>query len=211
MIDHDAYLLELDKLRLPMINYHQNVNFGLSVVNFFGLAMGLFMMAAPMMGWIDYQSPSLGTALMYGGICQYLIGFYDWYQGSSMLSFVDFIFGILHLVFFYTADLGKYSIWVPNQYHTYMQGVFYCLWFVILLFTIISTRNRGCIHTIYMFLLALATIFLVIWEFSKRTWARKVAGYILFIASILIWYTGIGRLFGNVYQNDCAPLVTPYW
>ena len=211
MIDHDAYLLELDKLRLPMINYHQKVNFGLSVVNFFGLAMGLFMMAAPMMGWIDYQSPSLGTALMYGGICQYLIGFYDWYQGRSMLSFIDFIFGILHLVFFYTADLGKYSIWVPNQYHTYMQGVFYCLWFVILLVIIISARNRGCIHIIYMFLLALATVFIIIWEFSKRTWCRKVAGYILFIASILIWYTGIGRLFGNVYNNDCAPLVTPYW
>ena len=211
MIDHEAYLLELDKLRLPMINYHQKVNFGLSVVNFFGLAMGLFMMAAPMMGWIDYQSPSLGTALMYGGICQYLIGFYDWYQGRSMLSFIDFIFGILHLVFFYTADLGKYSIWVPNQYHTYMQGVFYCLWFVILLVIIISARNRGCIHIIYMFLLALATVFIIIWEFSKRTWCRKVAGYILFIASILIWYTGIGRLFGNVYNNDCAPLVTPYW
>ena len=211
MIDHDAYLLELDKLRLPMINYHQKVNFGLSVVNFFGLAMGLFMMAAPMMGWIDYQSPSLGTALMYGGICQYLIGFYDWYQGRSMLSFIDFIFGILHLVFFYTADLGKYSIWVPNQYHTYMQGVFYCLWFVILLVIIISARNRGCIHIIYMFLLALATVFIIIWEFSKRTWCRKVAGYILFIASILIWYTGVGRLFGNVYNNDCAPLVTPYW
>ena len=211
MIDHESYLLELDKLRLPMINYHQKVNFGLSVVNFFGLAMGLFMMAAPMMGWIDYQSPTLGTALMFGGICQYLIGFYDWYQGRTMLSFIDFIFGLLHLVFFYTADLGKYSIWVPNQYHTYMQGVFYCLWFVILLFVIISTRNRGCIHTIYMFLLALATIFLIIWEFSKRTWCRKVVGYILLVASILIWYTGIGRLFGNVYQNDCAPLVTPYW
>ena len=211
MIDHETYLLELDKLRLPMINYHQRVNFGLSVVNFFGLAMGLFMMAAPMMGWIDYESPSLGTALMFGGICQYLIGFYDWYQGSTMLSFIDFIFGILHLVFFYTADLGKYRIWVPNQYHTYMQGVFYCLWFAILLFVIISTRNRGCIYTIYMFLIALATVFIIIWEFSKRTWSRKVAGYILLVASILIWYTGLGRLFRNVYHNDYAPLVTPYW
>ena len=211
MIDHENYLLELNKLHLPVINYHQTVNFGLSVVNFFGLAMGLFMMAAPMMGWIDYESPSLGTALMFGGICEYLIGFYDWYQGRTMLSFVDFIFGILHLVFYYTADLGKYSIWVPNQYHTYMQGVFYSLWFVILLFIIISTRNRGGIHTIYMFLLALATIFLIIWEFSKRTWCRKTSGYIIFVASILIWYTGVGRLFGNVYHNDCAPLVTPYW
>ena len=180
MLDHENYIRELDNLHLPMISYRQNVNFGLSVVNFFALAMGLFMMAAPMMGWIDYQSPSLGTAFMFGGICQYLIGFYDWYQGNTMLSFIDFIFGILHLVFFYTADLGKYSIWVPDQYYTYMQGVFYILWLVILLFVIISTRDKGCIHTIYMFLLALATIFIIIWEFSKRTWSRKLAGYIIF-------------------------------
>ena len=211
MIDHEAYLLELDKLRLPMVNYHQNVNFGLSVANFFGLAMGLYMFAAPLMGWIDYESPTLGTAYMFGGICEYLIGFYDWYAGRTMLSFVDFIFGILHLVYFFTADLGKYSIWVPSNYYTYMQGVFYCLWFFILLAIIISTRDRGCIYTIYMFLLALGTVFLVIWEFSSKTWARKVAGYCIFIAAIFIWYAGLGRLFGTVYHNDCAPLVTPYW
>ncbi len=210
MIDQAAYQVELDNLPLPIVNYHLNVNFGLSVANFFGLAMGLYMLSAPMMGWIDYESPTLGTALMFGGICEYLIGFYDWYQGRTMLSVVDFIFGLLHLVYYFTADLGKYSIWVPNQYHTYSQGIFYCLWFAILLFIIISTRQRGCIHTIYMFLLALATVFLIIWEFSKRTWSRKAAGYIIFIASILIWYTGVGRLFGGVYQNEC-PLVTPYW
>ena len=211
MIDQAQYLLELDKLAFPTVNYHQLVNFGLSSVNFFALAMGLYMFAAPMMGWIDYESPTLGTALMFGGICQYLIGFYDWYQGRTMLSFFDFLFGIIHLLYYYVADLGKYSIWVPSNYYTYMQGVFYCLLFAILLFVIISTRNRGCIHTIYLFLLALATVFLIIWEFSNRTWCRKVAGYALFIASILIWYTGVGRLFGNVYHNDCAPLVTPYW
>ena len=211
MIDQAAYLLELNKLRLPIVNYHQTVNFGFSIVNFFGLAMGLYMFSAPMMGWIDYESPTLGTALMFGGICEYLIGFYDWYQGRTMLSFVDFIFGILHLVYFYTADLGKYSIWVPNEYYTYMQGVFYCLWFAILLFIILSSRTKGCIYTCYMFLLALGTVFLIIWEFSKRTWCRKTAGYIIFIASILIWYTGLGRLFGNIYEKNCPPFCTPYW
>ena len=113
MIDQEQYLLELDKMALPQVNYHQLVNFGYSSVNFFALGMGLFMFAAPMMGWIGYESPTLGTAFMFGGICQYLIGFYDWYQGRTILSVIDFIFGLLHLVYFYTADLGKYGIWVP--------------------------------------------------------------------------------------------------
>ena len=210
-MDHDSYLNELDRIPFPTINYREKYNLGLSTVNFFAMAMGLFMMSAPMMGWIDYQSPSLGTAYAFGGFCQYLIGFYDWYQGRTMLSFIDFIFGLLHLTFYYTADLGKYSIYVPNYYHTYMQGVFYCLWFALLLVVIVSLRQRGCIHIIYMFLLAAALIFLVIWEFSGRTWTRKVAGYIIFIASILIWYAGFGRLMTNVYASDCFPLISPYW
>ena len=210
-MDQESYLNEIDRYPFPVINYREKPNFGLSVVNFWAMAMGLFMMAAPMMGWIDYESPSLGTFYMFGGFCEYLIGFYDWYQGRSMLSFIDFIFGLLHFVWYYTADLGKYSLWVPNEYHTYMQGVFYILWFALLIFVIISLKDRGCIHILYMFLLALALIFTVVWEFSKRKWCRKAAGYLIFIASILIWYAGLGRLVTNVYSNDCFPLLTPYW
>ena len=210
-MDLESYLNELNRVPFPTINYRQKLNLGLSTVNFFALAMGLYMLSAPMMGWIDYESPTLGTAYMFGGFCEYLIGFYDWYQGRTMLSFVDFIFGLLHLTYYYTADLGKYSIWVPNEYHTYMQGVFYCLWFAMLLVLLISLKDRGCVYMIYVFLLALGTIFLIIWEFSKKTWARKAVGYIIFIASIFIWYAGLARLMNYVYSIDSFPLVSPYW
>ena len=211
MMDLESYLNELNRVPFPTINYRQKLNLGLSTVNFFALAMGLYMLTAPMMGWIDYQSPTLGTAYMFGGFCQYLIGFYDWYQGRTMLSFVDFVFGLLHLTYYYTADLGKYSIWVPNEYHTYMQGVFYCLWFAMLLVLLISVKDKGCIYSIYVFLLGLGCVFLIIWEFSKKTWARKAAGYIIFIASIFIWYAGLARLMNFVYSIDSFPLVSPYW
>jgi succinate-acetate transporter protein len=210
-MDLESYLNELNRVPFPTINYRQKLNLGLSTVNFFALAMGLYMLTAPMMGWIDYQSPTLGTAYMFGGFCQYLIGFYDWYQGRTMLSFVDFVFGLLHLTYYYTADLGKYSIWVPNEYHTYMQGVFYCLWFAMLLVLLISVKDKGCIYSIYVFLLGLGCVFLIIWEFSKKTWARKAAGYIIFIASIFIWYAGLARLMNFVYSIDSFPLVSPYW
>ena len=49
------------------------------------------------------------------------------------------------------------------------------------------------------------------WEVSKRTWARKAAGYIIFIASIFIWYAGLARLMNYVYSIDSFPLVNPYW
>ena len=211
MMDQESYLNELDRVAFPAITYREQLHLCLSTVNFFAMAMGLFMMAAPLMGWIDYESPSLGTAYMFGGFCEYLIGYYDWYGGRSMLSFIDFIFGLLHLVFYYTADLGKYGLMVPYEYHTYMQGVFYCLWLALLLFVIISLKDRGCIHIIYMFLLALAVIFIIVWEFSKRTWARKIAGYIILVACVFIWYAGLARLINSVFSTDCMPLITPYW
>ena len=64
---------------------------------------------------------------------------------------------------------------------------------------------------IYLFLLALGTIFLLIWEFSGRTWPRKAAGYFYFFASIFIWYTGLGRLMSSINHCDKAPLCAPYW
>ena len=85
-MDQESYLNELDRIPFPTINYRSKINLGLSVVNFFGLALGLFMMSAPMMGWIGYESPSLGTAYMFGGFCQYLIGFYDWFKEEQCLA-----------------------------------------------------------------------------------------------------------------------------
>ena len=210
-MDHDSYLNELDRIPFPTINYRQKINYGLSVVNFFALAMGLFMMSAPMMGWIGYESPSLGTAYMFGGFCEYIIGFYDWYAGRTMISFIDFIFGLLHFTFYYTADLGKYEIYVPGDYYTYMQGVFYCLWFALFLIILFSINGRGWLYIVFIFCIALATIFMIIWEFSQRTWQRKAAGYCAFIGSIFIWYAGLGRLISNVFATDCLPFCSPYW
>ena len=210
-MDQESYLNEIDRIPFPTINYRQKINYGLSVVNFFALAMGLFMFSAPMMGWIGYESPTLGTAYMFGGYCEYIIGFYDWYSGRSLLSFVDFIFGLLHWTYYYTADLGKYEIYVPGDYYTYMQGVFYCLWFALFCVLIISVGGRGYIYMLYLFLLALAFVFVIVWEFAQKKWARKTAGYMIFIASILIWYAGLGRLISNVYATDCLPLCSPYW
>ena len=110
------------------------------------------------------------------------------------------------------GDSEKYSAKTDEQISRgQLNSSNYILWFVLFLFLIISLKDRGCCYMLYMFILALALIFLVIWEFSKKTWARKTAGYIIFVASIFIWYAGFGRLMNYVYSIDSFPLVSPYW
>ena len=206
----DQHIVELDSLKFPDFNYKRQPNCAITPANIFAMAFGFYMIAAPMMNWIDYNSPTLGSVLCFGGICEYLIGFYNWHEGRAIQSFIDFVFGLLHLTIYFTTELGKYSIPVPYQYYTYMQGTFYCLFLAMLLFLIISMSGRGIMYLCYLFLLFLACLFALIWHFSKRTWTRKASGYFLFFTSCLLWITGICHLLNGVLRRPVASCVTPY-
>ena len=167
------------------------------------------MIAAPMMSWIDYNSPTLGSALCFGGICEYLIGFYNWYEGRALQSFIDFIFGLLHLTIYFTSELGKYSIPVPYEYRTYMQGTFYCIWLALILVLIISMSRKGFMYLINLFLLFIGILFAMIWHFSNKTWPRKTAGYFLFFSAITLFLTGICHFMNGVLRRPVASCVVP--
>ena len=204
------HIVELDSLHFPVFNYKRYPSCALTPANLFAMAFGLYMIAAPMMGWIDYNSPTLGSALCFGGICEYLIGFYNWYEGRAIQSFIDFVFGLLHLTIYFTSELGKYSIPVPYTYRTYMQGTFYCLWTAMLFALLISMAGRGCLYRFNTFCLALASIFALLWHFSDATWARKASGYTLFIAACFIFLTGIFHFMNGILRRPCISFVEPH-
>ena len=85
---------EIDNIRFPIINIRRTSNLAVAPANTFGMAMGLFMLSLPLTGWCDFRSPTLAIALVFGGLCEYIIGIYDWYQGKTVLCFIDFIFGL---------------------------------------------------------------------------------------------------------------------
>ena len=70
------HIVDLDNLQFPVFNYKRHPNLALTPTNYFALAFGLYMITAPMMNWIDYNSPSLASALCFAGICEYLMGLY---------------------------------------------------------------------------------------------------------------------------------------
>ena len=203
------HIVDLDSLHFPEFNYKRNPNFAKNSANIWGMGFGFFMLAAPMMGWIDFNSPTLGSILCFGGICEYLIGFYNWHQGRGLQCFMDFIFGLLHLTLYFTFELGKYSIPVPYEYHTYMQGVFYCIWIAMILFLVIALRFKGLFYMINVFLLFLAGLFALLWHFSNKTWCRKASGYFLFFSSIILTLTGLYHLLNGVFKEPLIITVLP--
>ena len=92
---------DINSIRFPLINIRRTSNLAVAPVNTFGLAIGLFMLAAPLMEWCEFKSPTLGVIFDCGGVCQYIIGIYDWYQNKTILCFIDFIFSFLHFLLYY--------------------------------------------------------------------------------------------------------------
>lgn len=205
----DKEILDLNPIKIPTANVKRTTYLASAPAQYMGMAFGLFMLAAPMMEWIDYESPSLGAAYGLGGLCEYIMGFFDWYRGRTVQSFVDFVFGLLHFAVFLTAKLGLLGIPVPHEYYTYMQGTFYVIWFVMILFLIIASKDRGKMYLINFLFLALGALFTFIWEYSKYDWARKAGGYFIFFATIFIWLTGLFKALNGAVKSPLIPVVVP--
>ena len=140
---------EINSIRFPMINIRRTSNLAVAPVNTFALAMGLFMLSLPLTGWCDFRSPTLATALVFGGLCEYIIGIYDWYQGKTVLCFIDFIFGLLHLLIYYSFRLCEYELTrVSEKFESYLIGTFFTLYLVILLGLILACKDKGLIHLV---------------------------------------------------------------
>ena len=204
------HIVELDSLRFPVFNYKRYPNCALTPTNLFALAFGLYMVSAALTEWIYWNSPTIASALCFGGICEYLIGFYTWYEGRAIQSFIDFAFGLLFMTLYYAIDLGKYSLPVAVPNLTYMQGVFYILWFVMLLALIVALMGRGFLYKIYAVLLAFGYLFYFIAHFCQREWAVKTAGYILFVAACFIFLTGLLQLINAILRRPACSDVHPY-
>ena len=98
-----------------------------------------------------------------------------------------------------------------------MIGTFFLLYLACLLalaFACKNSRNKGLIHLIYLGLIIFADVFIIVWEYRtghnsgnilKRL--RKVAGYFLFVASIALWYSGVGKFINEIFQKNMIPLV----
>ena len=208
---------EIDNIRFPIINVRRTSNLAVAPANTFGMAMGLFMLSLPLTGWCDFRSPTLATALVFGGLCEYIIGIYDWYQGKTVLCFIDFIFGLLHLLIYYSFRLCEYEIkHVDPNFESYLYGTFFTLYLVVLLALIVACKGKGIFHIVNLGLLVFADIFIMIWQFRYKRdkedrikGLKQTAGYILFFSSITIWFTGVGRLINDIFQKDIIPMIKP--
>ena len=215
---------DINSIRFPLINIRRTSNLAVAPINTFSLAIGLFMIAAPLMEWCKFKSPTLGVALACGGICQYIIGIYNWYQNKTIFCFIDFSFSFLFFLICYfiyntlnVPTAGAKEV-TPDIFENYMIGTFFLLFLVCLaalaLALFFDMKRKGMIHLVYLALIILGDVFIIVWIYRYKhdgdkivERLRKTAGYFLFIASIALWYCGVGRFINEIFQKEMIPFI----
>lgn len=206
----------IENVKLPIINIKKQSNFCVVPINTLAISMSLFMLSLPLLEWSTFNSPIFATSLVFGGICQYIMGIFDWYQGRTIAFFIDFIFGLMNLLIFYSYELCKYDIARVNEHFgSNIIGTFFTLYLIILLSLLIACKNKGALYKINIGILVLSDIFILVWQFKnnnnrlfKRT-IRKIIGLFLLFASFTIWFTGIGNFINNIFQGEFVPMLKP--
>ena len=211
---------DINNIRFPMVNIRRTSNLAVAPIDNFSLAFMLFMFAAPLMHWCEFRSTTLAVSLACGGICQYIIAIYNWYQNKTVLCFLDFSFSFLNFLicyFIYNAD-NKDSDNIYTLFQNYMIATFFVIYLVALLALAFASIKKGIIHLVYLGLLILSDIMLIVWIYYfkrkeenskvlKRI--RKTSGYFMFFASLALWYAGVGKFINDIFQKDMIPLVAP--
>ena len=211
---------DINNIRFPMVNIRRTSNLAVAPIDNLSLAFMLFMFAAPLMHWCEFRSTTLAVSLACGGICQYIIAIYNWYQNKTVLCFLDFSFSFLNFLicyFIYNAD-NKDSDNIYTLFHNYMIATFFVIYLVALLALAFASIKKGIIHLVYLGLLILSDIMLIVWIYHfkregdnsnvlKRI--RKTSGYFMFFASLALWYAGVGKFINDIFQKDMIPLVAP--
>ncbi len=211
---------DINNIRFPMVNIRRTSNLAVAPIDNFSLAFMLFMFAAPLMHWCEFRSTTLAVSLACGGICQYIIAIYNWYQNKTVLCFLDFSFSFLNFLicyFIYNAD-NKDSDNIYTLFQNYMIATFFVIYLVALLALAFASIKKGIIHLVYLGLLILSDIMLIVWiYYFKRKGdnskvlrrIRKTSGYFMFFASLALWYAGVGKFINDIFQKDMIPLVAP--
>ena len=205
----------INNLKFPMVNIRRTSNLAVAPINTFSLAIMLFMFAAPLMHWCSLKSPTFGVSLACGGVCLYIMGIYNWYQNKNILCFIDFMFSFLNLLicYFVRTVEDKSDEKLVAIFENYMIATFFVLILVALAALAVASKKKGLIHLVYLGLLILSDVFIIVWIYRfekgdkhlKRL--RKVAGYFMFVASLALWYTGVGRFINEIFHNNMIPLV----
>ena len=198
-----------DLIKLPIINIKKSSFFPTASYFYLFISIGLFILGCQNTGWCEYGSTFINSAFLFIGICHYILGLYDWYQGYNLLYMQNIIFGIWYMSFFFN-NFEINGIKKPKHIFSYFQGIIDLIMLFFVSTIVLLVKGKGIAYTIDYFLLFFCFTFLAMSGYSSDyPIVIKIGGYIYFTSFVLFWLTGISLIINDVFNNKIISFVEP--
>ncbi len=214
-IEENIKVNEQNKINLPLINIRKVSNLSDSIINYFVIAITLFLYASYNLKWFNLaDEDGVGKKLIMGyflisGISLYVIGILNWYEGKELLLLFDFMFSFLFIALFLSEkNLGDISSYFPES-NNKLKGLFYIIFFCFILIIGISSKEKGIIFSINYAVLFIGFVFLFAGKFFGNDLMRYIYSYAFIVSAALLWGTGILKLINNGLDNKSIKILEP--
>ena len=195
--------------KLPILKIQKSITFPTSSYSYFFISIGMFILGCGSTGWCIYGSNFINSVFLFLGICQYILGIYDWYHKNNLLYMQNIIFGIWYISFFLNY-IEINGLRRTKTIYSGIQGVTDLLMVLFVGTIIVLIKGKGILYTIDYFLLFLCFAFLALCGYSNDyIIVIKIAGYVFFVTFIFFWITGLSLVINDVFNKKIISLVEP--
>ena len=198
---------DIDEPIIPLINCREIFILPDSILNYLAIGICFVLYGFYGLEWFKIsEEENMQFYLRYflvAGICLYIIGIFNWYEGKELIFLIDFILSFLFItLYFKNQDLKFISACLGYNDNDKLQGVFYILLSCFILCIGISSQEKGLLYIINYFILFVTYVFLCVYKFSKNDMIKKINSYIFIVLGAFYWIIGILKIFNNLLNSS---------
>ena len=190
----------------PFIHVRQISLLSESVINYFFMGICFFIYGCYGLEWFkiaeeENKSFYLGYFLI-SGICLYIIGIINWYEGKELIFLIDIILSFFFICLFLKNQyLGNIYNYLGTYDNDKLQGIFYILFFCFILIIGICSKEKGIIYVIDYAILFVTYVFLFAYKFFKNDMFKKIDCYMFIVCGGIYWITGLFKFCNSLMDS----------